>query len=188
MDPKDMNGHAIICNGHSIIVFLAAIFLGFAATPSRADDLPTVSFEAFELEDLSTHTLYKSADHANAAFLVDFFFASCPACNSNAPTLRELAEEFYSERVQVTEYTIDCEADEHARWLSAHGPMAGPTLNGCDHRLRTDLGIRAFPTMVVFDCEKRERYRHVGTLDRGDRDELRELLTELQFMTCARPS
>lgn len=182
MEPKDMNGHCII-------IFLAAIFLGFAATPSRADDdFPTVSFEAFELEDLSTSSLYKSADHANSAFLVDFFFASCPACNSNAPTLRELAEEFHGARVQVAEYTIDCEDEEHASWLARHGAMAGPTLNGCNHRLRTDLGVRAFPTMVVFDCEKRERYRHVGTLDGGDRAELRELLTELQFMTCPAPA
>lgn len=125
---------------------------------------------------------YKSAEKGSA-FLLEFYFDSCPACNTNAPNVKEVAEEFHSDRVQVLEVGIDCSASQYANWVRKHNPFV-PVLNDCDRDVTGELGVRSFPTTVIVDCNMQEVKRYVGVWNARTKQEIKDKLLELQFQTC----
>jgi peroxiredoxin len=111
--------------------------------------------------------MYSSSDHPTGIFVFEAYFNRCPYCHQNAPIIDELAAEFASEpRVQVIDLGRDCRDSDYTSWISRHNPNH-PVLKDCEQKVLSQMGVSAFPTTVIYDCKGVERFRNVGTMDRG---------------------
>lgn len=132
------------------------------------DDLNLVDFTVatqmpeFELTDMRTGEAYSSLAHPEAAYVIEFFFNSCPACNQNAGNVKRLQNEYRNNpKVQIVELSIDCDSRQYRTWIGNHAP-AGPVLNGCDANIVEELGVSRFPTTYIFAPSRREAMRGQG--------------------------
>ncbi len=129
------------------------MFLDFTSATTRPD---------FVLRDMKNGGNFNSADHEDSAYVIEFYFNTCPACNQNAENVKRLQEEFSSNpKVQIIEVSIDCEDNQYRNWIEKHSPL-GPVLNGCGAELINDLNVSRFPTTYVFSPSKREAMRGMG--------------------------
>jgi peroxiredoxin len=145
-----------------------------------------LALEAFELPIMNGEGIgatYKSVEHPNSIMVLEAFFYACPYCHQNASNINDLATEFADQsRVQVLDVGRDCRSSDYRLWVSETSPNH-PVLKDCSRSVISELGIRGYPTTVIFDCNGEEAYRHVGSM--GSRDlaemkaEIRELLTQV---------
>lgn len=116
----------------------------------------------FELTDMRTGEAYNSLEHDGAAFVIEFYFNGCPACNQNADNVKRLQNEYKNNpKVQIVELSIDCDDRQYRTWIANHSPI-GPVLNGCNANIVDELNVSRFPTTVVFAPNKREAMRGIG--------------------------
>lgn len=128
-------------------------FMDFTVATERPD---------FVLKDMKSGEMFDSKDHDDAAFVIEFYFNSCPACNTNARNVKRLANEYAgNDKVQVIEVSIDCDERQYQTWINNHDPL-GPVLNGCNAPLVRSLAVQRFPTTYVFSPNKREAMRGIG--------------------------
>lgn len=146
------------------------------------DPIPTVQVEfALPNENDPNRVAYDSmAQAAGVPVVLDFFFNACPACNTNARNVRELAEEFHGTAAQVVEVSIDDDQDSYDSWIGRHGGRH-PVLNGSDGDLVRLLGVRRYPTVVVLDENHEVVWRHVGVWTPAVKQRLRMLLQARQL-------
>lgn len=159
--------------------FLIAIAMLFATNG--------LALEAFELPIMNGEGIgatYKSVDHPNSIMVLEAFFYACPYCHQNAPNINDLAAEFADQpRVQVLDVGRDCRSSDYRLWVSETSPNHS-VLKDCSRSVLDELGIRGYPTTVVFDCNGDEAYRHVGSMSGGDLAEMKAKVRELTRQVC----
>lgn len=139
---------------------------------------------SFELQNMNApeHPTYKSSD-VKAARLIDFYFATCPACNENASNVDAIYDEFNSTQVHILQVSIDCDDSDYQSWISRHD-VKGAVLNDCNRTLPRQQGVSAYPTAAIWDCYGHQVWRKVGVWSSSDLRTVRDKLTELQFQIC----
>jgi thiol-disulfide isomerase/thioredoxin len=132
----------------------------------------------------TTGAVYKSADHADGVFVLEFFANFCGPCNQNAANVDEMAE-FYAEqeRVQVLDIGIDTSDTEISRWIAAHHPNH-PVLKDVGRTLWKELGGQYIPTMVVTDCHGEIVFQHTGVWDSSVKRQIKAKVDGLLAETC----
>lgn len=152
------------------------------------DDLELVDFTVatempdFSLEDMNNgKEHYVSTDHEGAAFLIEWYFQSCPACNQNARNVNKLKDEFKGNpKVQIIEISIDCQDSQYRQWISRHG-IKGPVLNGCDRDELTDaMNVSRFPTTIIYAPNKREAMRGQGVWSGSTYNRIKRYLEQVK--------
>lgn len=150
------------------------------------DELELIDFTVaterpeFELTDMRNGQAYNSLAHEGAAFVIEFYFNGCPACNQNAKNVKRLQNEFkHNPKVQIVELSIDCDERQYRTWIGNHEP-AGPVLNGCDANIVDELGVSRFPTTYVFAPNRREAMRGVGVWSASTYDRLKRYLDQVK--------
>lgn len=142
---------------------------------SFAKDMPE-----FSLVDMKTGDHYDSEAHPNAAFVLEFYFNSCPACNQNSENVKALQREFASKpNVQILEVSIDCDSWAYEQWIRKHAPL-GPVLNACDHELVDKLSVQRFPTTYVFAPSRRQAMQGIGVWSRSTYNRIRDYLKQTE--------
>lgn len=135
----------------------------------------------FTLEDMNNgQASYDTRDYEGAAFVIEWYFASCPACNQNSGNVKRLQSEFRNNpKVQIVELSIDCQNSQYNSWISRHRPL-GPVLYGCNQdELVRDMGVSRFPTTIVYAPNKREAMRGIGVWSRSQYDRIKRYLDQV---------
>lgn len=119
-----------------------------------------VNFSLYDVNDGNAD--YRSLDHLGKPILIDFYFASCPACQRNEPNVKAATTEFHREAgAQVVQVSIDCEPEEWDSWIDRYS-ITTPVLNDCDRVLADKLGVQSYPTTIVLRADHSVAYRYVG--------------------------
>ncbi len=167
------------------LIIIHALLLNSCVALAQ-DDLPFLDFTVatelphFVLKDMRNGNMFNSAEHDDAAFVVEFFFNGCPACNQNADNVKKLQREFAgNQKIQIVELSIDCDERQYRTWISNHSPV-GPVLNGCDAEIIDTLGVSRFPTTYVFSPGGREAMRGVGVWSRSTYDRIKNFLDQVK--------
>lgn len=147
--------------------------LTFIDLTEFAPDMPE-----FELVDMRTGDMYSSAVHDGAAFVLEMYFNGCSYCNKNAPNVKKLVREFEGNpKVQILEVSIDCDEAQYTHWIRKHSPE-GPVLNDCDGAVNDVLGVRSYPTTVVFYPNGRQAMRSTGVWSGSTYNKIKSFLKE----------
>lgn len=134
----------------------------------------------FELIDMKTGQMYSSSLYSDSAFVLEFYFNGCPACNRNADNVKRLSREFYGNpKIQIVEVSIDCDDSSYRTWINNHDPL-GPVLNACDSDLIDSLGVSAYPTTYVYAPSRREALRGVGVWTGPMYNRIKRFLDQVQ--------
>lgn len=148
--------------------------LTFIDLTEYAPDMPE-----FELVDMRSGDMYSSSVHDGAAFVMEMYFNGCKYCNLNAPNVKKLIREFKgNSKVQILEVSIDCDEAEYSRWIKKHSPE-GPVLNDCDGAVNDHLGVRSYPTTVVFSPEGRQMMRSTGVWSSSTYSKIKNYLNDV---------
>jgi hypothetical protein len=166
------------------IILALSLFLNSCVALGQ-DDLEFIDFTAaterpeFNLVDMKDGSSYESLNHVGAAYLIEFYFAGCPACNENAENMNQMAFHFAGSRnVQVVEISIDCDGRDYRTWISRHAPVS-PVLNGCDSEIVERLGVSRFPTTFVYAPDRREAMRGIGVWSQSTYDRIKRYLDQV---------
>lgn len=150
---------------HYLIVI--ALFLSSCVSLAQ-EELELMDFTVatempeFALTDMRDGTKFHSSEHPDAAFVLEFYFTGCPACNQNARNVDALARRYAGNpNVIVLNVSVDCQEAAYRTWFNNHG-RAVAALNACDAELVDTLGVSRFPTTYVFSPNRREAMRGVG--------------------------
>lgn len=148
----------------------------------------TMPFELPWMNHETAGTTYKSADHPQAVYVLEFFANFCGACNDNAPTVDRYVEKYKDQpNVQVLDTGVDKSATEYASWISRHKPNH-PVLNGrlLWDELKAVYGFRFIPQAVVMNCKGEVLYvPEAGTWSLSVTKEMdRVIAEELAKDTC----
>lgn len=130
------------------------------------------------LQDVNNgDVVYSSADHMGKPVLLDFYFASCPACQANAGNVDAATEEWHGDHGQVLQVSIDCEREEWDRWIRRYS-ITTPVLNDCARILAGRLGVQSYPTTIVLNPDHTIAYRFVGVWSQAARTRIRQLMAQ----------
>lgn len=142
---------------------------------TEARDMPS-----FVLTDMRDRSEFRSSDHDDAAFVIEFYFAHCPACNQNADNVNRLVEEFKGNpKVQILELSIDCDDRLYQEWISDHDPK-NPVLNGCNADIVNTLNVSRFPTTYVFAPNKRQAMYGIGVWSNSMYNQIKRYLDQVK--------
>lgn len=150
--------------GHTII----AALMSFA--------LSAPSFPAFKLEDMRNGTVVDSAATKHP-MLIEFYYNTCPACNTNAQYVEKVGIEF-TNKVLTVDFGYDCKKTSYDAWIARHRP-SHPVLNGCNSPIFDDLDIGAYPTTVIVDKNKNIVFKTIGTWSNTEMNAIRQKLRSL---------
>lgn len=169
-------------------IFLGLMIFANAASCCKkafAQEVSVLPFELVQMNHETTGTTYKTTDHPNGVFVLEFFANFCGPCNSNAAAVDTLAEEYIDEpRVQVLDVGLDTRVTEYTRWIERHEPNH-PVLNAGDKVLWRKLGYRYIPQAVVVDCKGEVRYAPpAGTWSATVKQKIRETVDTLLTESC----
>lgn len=133
---------------------------GESSTESTVEDREPLQLETLEAAGSSAGTV--RVEKPGTVTLVDFFATWCQPCKEQMPALRSIDEEY----PDIHMLSITWEGDEElvtdfwekydATWPVAIDP---------DARTAERYGVSGIPTMVIFDEEGRETWRHMGLSD-----------------------
>lgn len=148
----------------------------FAATISPFN-LPWVNNPARD-------TIYKTTDHADGVYVLEFFANFCGACNENAANVDELATAYGDQaRVQVLDMGLDSSDREIASWIARHQPNH-PVLKDTGRGVWGQVGSQYIPTVVITDCHGAEKFRFVGVWDAGTKATIHSTIDALLAQPC----
>jgi hypothetical protein len=161
---------------------LLAAFIGISSTSAFAAS--TISpFNLPWVNNPARDTIYKTTDHADGVYVLEFFANFCGACNENAENVDEMAADYADQaRVQVLDMSLDTSDREIATWISHHQPNH-PVLKGA----RTawgQVGSQYIPTMLVTDCHGVEKFRYTGVWDSATKATIKAKIDALLAETC----
>lgn len=166
-------------------IMFISLFLNSCVSLAQSD-LPFVDFTLaterpeFSLTDMKTGEAYDSQNHLGSAYVIEFYFAACPACNRNADNVKRLANAFKgNDKVQIVELSIDCQEAAYRTWIGNHSPI-GPVLNGCDAAIVDTLNVSSFPTTYVYAPNKREAMRGVGVWSEATYTRIKRYLDQVR--------
>lgn len=138
--------------------FLIFIFLlAGCATTSASQQV----YFNLKMENTGANGDYYNSVYYNVPMVLEFYFNTCPACNTNAPKVRKLAETHHNFFNQIIDVSIDCEPSDYKAWLRKHSDKF-PVLNDCDRSLAESLNVTAYPTTIVLDENHRVIHRSIG--------------------------
>ncbi len=139
--------------------FLAFMLL-FSCQTLKAEPIPPF---AAKVMNGGLDEWFDSNEHAGKMILLEFYFNGCPACNENAPKVKQLAKEYRNTPgVVIVEVSDDCDVGEYRKWIQRHNPIVR-VLNDCDgEKVGASLGVSRFPTTVLLDGSLQETLRVVG--------------------------
>jgi len=146
-----------------IAAAVLAVGLGWtdvvSSTPSSACSLE--AFPRFSLASLDGTTIDDTALQGHVT-VVNVWASWCPPCRSEAPVLREVAQDTEADGVRFLGVLYQ-DQEAPARAFAERVGMTFPTLLEGDALARS-LGVRAVPTTFVVDAEGRIRARHFGPI------------------------
>lgn len=126
-----------------------------------------------------TGTMYNSADHLGAVFVLESFFQTCSYCNENAPNVDALATAYKDDaRVQILDIGIDKTDRSYQLWVSQHNPNH-PVLMDTAKTLTNQLGTTGYPSTYVLDCTMKVLYKSTGVWDSATKKELKDQIDGL---------
>jgi hypothetical protein len=129
-------------------------------------------------------TVYATADHPNAVYVLEFAANFCGACNANAANVDEMSTHYAAEdRVQVLDVMIDSSDSEISRWISRHHPNH-PVLKDVSRTVWNQLGVGYIPTMIVTDCHGDIKFQNTGGWDAGVKADIQATVDQLLSETC----
>lgn len=130
-------------------------------------------------------TVYKTADHADGVFVLEFGANFCSYCNENAPNVDQLATDYAAEpRVQVLDVLTDQSDAEITRWITRHRPNH-PVLKDVGRAVWLQVGERYIPTVVVTDCLGEVQYKHTGVWSATEKRAIRDTIDSLLAAGCS---
>jgi len=130
-------------------------------------------------------TIYKSSDHPNGIFVLEFHANFCGACNENAANVDELAEHYKDEaRVQVLDVSLDRDDREIAAWIRRHQPNH-PVVKDEGRRVWNQVGEQYIPTVVIIDCNGQEAFRYTDVWSAAVKSQIRAAIDGLLAVDCA---
>ena len=155
---------------------LLGIVLGVVLTASAQAQVD--EFELTWANGPEGTSIYNSADHPDAVFLIKIFSLHCGACRANIPAFSELASA-YSEldAVQTLNIGVAQSPRELRRWVGLTD-NAYPVLAG-RRALMRQLGVRGTPTTVILNQDRQVIWRHSGSWSRSDRREIKATIESL---------
>jgi cytochrome c biogenesis protein CcmG/thiol:disulfide interchange protein DsbE len=160
-------------------LFLAAV-LALSSTSAFAIS----PFELPWVNNPARDTIYKTSDHANGVFVLEFFANFCGACNENAPNVDALAEHYADEpRVLVLDMAIDTNDREIAAWIARHQPNH-PVLKDVGRAVWREVATQYIPTVVITDCNGVEKYRYTGAWTSSVKATIKSKIDALLAETC----
>jgi len=162
------------------------VILGMLALVASTASFGITSFSLQQMNHPVAGTMYNSADHKDAVFLLEAYFLNCPYCNDNAPNVDALADSFANEpRVQVLDVGIDRTDSQYATWIKKHNPNH-PVLKDDKRVVIRQLGTTGYPSSYIVDCTGAVRYQMSGvwsmTKEAGLKDKISAILKET--LTC----
>lgn len=155
----------------SIIMILAGLFVQKpAVTPPRGDpDLlgpqPAVGYRApdFTLRDLTGTTVHL-ADLRGHPVILNFWFASCAGCQTEAPALEQLYQAHASAGLVVVGVNVaDLTGD--ARQFTQHYALTYPIVLDAHRQVVIAYRVTAMPTSFFVDSQGVIRAMLTGVLD-----------------------
>ncbi len=129
-------------------------------------------------------TIYKTSDHADGVYILEFMANFCGACNENAGNVDELATMYAGNaRVQVLDMSLDSNDREIASWIARHQPNH-PVLKDVSRTVWREVGSQYIPTVVITDCRGVEKFRFTGVWDAGTKATMKSTIDGLLAETC----
>ncbi len=129
-------------------------------------------------------TIYKTADHADGVFVLEFFANFCGACNENAGNVDELTEQYADQaRVQVLDVGLDSSDREIGAWIARHQPNH-PVLKDVGRTVWGQVASQYIPTVIVTDCKGVEKFRYVGVWDAATKATIHATIDGLLATPC----
>ncbi len=158
--------------------------LGLLAFAASTASFGITSFSLQQMNHLVPGTMYNSADHKDAVFLVEAYFLNCPYCNDNAPNVDDMAQSFANEpRVQVLDVGIDRSDSQYAAWIKKHAPNH-PVLKDDKRLLIKQLGTSGYPSSYIVDCNGKVRYQTSGVWNMSKETSMKDKISEILKESC----
>lgn len=144
--------------------------------------------EVYELDQMNFEArgeTFAVGGHDNAVYVIEAWFNGCPYCHQNAPNVGALAESVAElEGVYVIDLGRDRSDYDYDSWIRRHNPDHLVLRDSTSRSLLRDLGVRAYPTAFVLDCNLNKHWTHVGVWRSYHADEIRDTIAELQEVEC----
>ncbi len=164
--------------------FILVALLSLSSFAVNAAPKKVSPFSLPQMNHATAGTLYNSADHKDAVFLVEAYFLGCPYCNDNAPNVDDLADQFSKEpRVQVLDVGIDQDEEDYATWIERHHPNH-PVLNDGNRALIRQLGTTGYPSSYVLDCHGNVIYKTSGVWNSSKMQKIADTITKTLDIHC----
>ena len=160
--------------------FIFAAFLAVLSSSALAItpfDLPWKNNPAHDAR-------YRTTDHVDGVFVLEFFANFCGACNSNAANVDELADSYHDQaRVQVLDMGLDTEESEIQEWIDTHQPNH-PVLQDASREVWDQIGADAIPTVVVMDCKGNIKYQVTSVWSQSIKSRIHQAVDGLLQQGC----
>ncbi len=137
----------------------------------------------FALNDINGEAWELKANRKGKLVLLDFWGTWCAPCKQTMPTLKGLQNKYGGQGLEVVgiAYEREGSAQEQAhkvnevcqKLLINYRQLLG---SGDSCVVKTQLGVRAYPTLILLDEQGNILWRHVGALDSNSREELERLI------------
>jgi len=162
-------------------LFISSLLLGMASIASAA----SIPMMEFPLMNGTPGQTYKMSDVKNGVFVFEAFRLSCSYCNTNAPNVDQLADEYRDNaRVQVIDLGLDQGDFEYSEWNRIHNP---------NHPVVKDVGFKAYsalktqnliPQVFIVNCRGERVGVHAGTWDNAANAQIRQHIATALATTC----
>ena len=102
---------------------------------------------------------------AGKVYVTEAWFNGCPYCHENAPLVDKLAETLADDpNIVVIDLGHDRRDSDYRSWINRHHPNHPVVRDGAGpNSLLTRLGVYAYPTTTVLDCNLRVKFKTVGS-------------------------
>jgi peroxiredoxin len=160
---------------------LAAIACAALSTSALADTLQP--FEEAWLNGAQDAT-YKTSDHPDGVFVLEFYANFCGACNENADNVNALSAQYKTQsRVQVLDMSLDTDPGEQQAWINNHNPNH-PVLNDGQRTVWSQLNESYIPTTVIMDCKGNVVWKNTGVWGDDEKATIKQNLDALLGQSC----
>lgn len=143
-------------------LYIISLFV-LGAVPISAQE-----FQNYSARELSQKVVTLDKYAGEKLTIIDFWATWCKPCLESMPELQIIYEDFKDEGVALIGVSVDS-----PRNLSKIKPLASslgveyPILSDPNSDLMNRLKVSAMPTLIIFDSNGKELYRHVG-FQKGD--------------------
>ncbi len=169
-------GISIVLKRFTVVAALT-IAANFGIAAEVGDTAQCVVLDQVKNGQTTEHCI-RDPDVAGQAIVIEFFSITCSACIANIPNIKTLAAEL-GNSATVRYVSIDRNESAVRDFIQRHDIKLEVAFD-TERTARRAYDIVATPTLFVLNPNNEIIYKHIGTIDSNDINEIKSVVSEIQ--------